>query len=421
MSDAERALLSAILSPVGKEFPDIDISADDYADQRHADIHEAARTLAEHRKPVNPVTVGDQMGEALVRNLDGGSVYLHELANLSIFPAQATYFAEIVAKEATRRRLKSAADWLAHHADDEDPAATHDEMRAMLDRLPRVTAPVKRISETLPGTLEMLTEEDSGYTATGWTDLNRFIGGWRPGAVYVVGARPGVGKSIIGAQATWDVARSGTSAFIASMEMTDDEINTRLLAMTASVNMDSLTRRRITNIQWEKIAGAQAQLLDAPVFYDDRPEQRITEIKASVRSIQRRRPVGLVVVDYLQQIIPPKHMRRSPRHEQVAHTSRALKVLAKELHVPVVALAQVNRASEARHDKHPTMADLRESGAIEADADVILLLHREQDSEDLEVSIEKNRHGQRGALRLAWQAHFARVANHADPFGRNSA
>lgn len=156
MTDAERNLLSAIMSPLGREFPDIDITPDDYSEVRHAEIHQAARKVAEAGRPINPVTVGDALGKG------ADVLYLHELVNFGIVPAQATYFAEIVAKEATRRRLKVAAAWLMQHADDEDPSATHDEIRGMLDRLPTVTTPVTRIGDTIDGTLNLLAEEDGG-------------------------------------------------------------------------------------------------------------------------------------------------------------------------------------------------------------------------------------------------------------------
>lgn len=420
-SDAERNLLSAILSPLGSDFPDIDIVPDDYADPRHGDIHTAAQRVAQSDVPINPVTVADQLG-ADVNRLPGGESYLHELVSLMAVPAQATYFAEIVAKEATRRRLKQAAAWLMEHADDDDPAATHDQIRAQLESLQTVgtTTTVKRLGDTLPHTLELLAQEDGGYTPTGWSDLNKFIGGWRPGNLYVVGARPGTGKSIIGAQAAWDVAKTGSAVLLSSMEMTDDEVNTRLLAMNGPVHMDMLTRRRITDIGWERLAGTQGRLMDAPLFYDDRSEQRVSEIRSAARWIQRRQPLGLVVVDYVQLIKPPTELARATKREQVMHSARSLKAIAKDLAVPVLALAQVNRASTSRTDKRPILADLAETDALGQDANVVLLLHREDEADDLEVIVEKNRHGQRGVLNLAWQAHFARVMNSNDPFGRNA-
>lgn len=421
MSEAERNLLSALLSPVGRTFPDIDITADDYSDARHGEIHEAAHRVASAGRPADPALVADALGAEGVKRLPGGVAYLHELAALSVFPAQATYFAEILAKEATRRRLKLTAGWLLEHADDDDPSATHDEVRSMLDRLPTVTNPVKRISDTLPATMELLSTEDGGYTPTGWVDLNHFIGGWRPGALYVGGARPGSGKSIIGAQAAFDVANTGHAVVICSMEMTDDELNTRLLAMRGTVSMDSLTRRRISDEEWTRIASAQGALMNLPIFTNDNASQTVADIKSYARSVQRRQPVGLVVVDYLQLVDPVPHMRRAPRHEQVSHVSRSLKLIAKDLGVPVLALAQLNRGSENRQDRHPTMSDLRESGAIEQDADVVLLLHREdEESPDLEIGVGKNRHGQRGGFNLTWQAKYARVANSTEPYGRHA-
>src|SRR5690606_555749 len=186
------------------------------------------------------------------------------------------------------------------------------------------------------------------------------------------------------------------AAVIASMEMTAHELNMRFLAQASQVGMDSLAKHNLTEMEWGNISAAVPNLLGASLFIDDRPHQTIAQIRSHARRVSQRAELGLIVVDYMQQIEVPAHLRRAPRHEQVAHSARSLKLLARELEVPVIALSQVNRGPEGRLDKRPSMSDLRESGAIEADADVVMLLHHEEGSPDVEVLVRKSRHGRDG-------------------------
>lgn len=424
MTDAARAVIGSILSDA-QALDDVSavVAPADFADPRHELIFEAALKLVAQGKRVDPVTVSEALGRAGLNRI-GGPAEMHAMVAEVASPASAGYYAEIVAKEAARRRIAGMAMWLQQQIDEgADPIALQDEARSRLDAIPVPggdQAPA--FSESLQDTLERLDKGHTGYVATGWPDLDKLIHGWKPGALHVVGARPGQGKSIVGAQTALATSKAGKACVIASMEMTAHELNLRLLSQVAEVGMDSLAKHSLSAFEWERVSNALPKLLDANLFIDDTPNQTIARIRSHARRVSQRAELGLIVIDYLQQVEVPNHLKRSPRHEQVAHTARSLKLLARELNVPVIALAQVNRGPEGRPDKRPTMADLRESGAIEADADVVMLLHHDsEDSPDLEVLVRKNRHGRMGDFKLLWQAHFARLMSHANPHGRQTA
>lgn len=412
-TEAEKQLLSAVLSPIGDALADLSFDPADCYEPRHEEILQAALVCHQQNRPVDPVTVADQLGDRLDRV--GGQIYLHELAALSTLPSSAEHYAHIVATAAMSRRLKQAAAWIDQAAETMPPDDVRDRAMGMLDRLTSVEVTVRSIADTLPATLAALeADEDERFVPTGWADLNQLIGGWHPGTVYVVGARPGVGKSVIGAQAALDVGKRGKAVSVASMEMSDDEINTRLLAQQGQVSMSAMHQRKPEPHEWDRISAAVGHLIDLPLFMDTRAHQSVSSIRSYARSVGRRRYLGLIVIDYLQLITAPRHMLKASRQEVVADLSRSVKLLARELDVPVLALAQVNRGSQFRTDKRPTMSDLRESGAIEADADVVLLLHREnEDDPNLHIGVAKNRHGPLGSVTLTWQGHYARAVDQA--------
>lgn len=412
-TEAEQHFLSAVLSPLGDALADLTFDPADCYEPRHEEILQACMVCRQQGRPVDPVTVADQLGDRL--SYVGGQAYLHELAALGAVSGSAEHYAHIVATAAMSRRLKQAAAWIEQASDNLEPDEVRDRAMGMLERLSTVDVSIRSIADTLPATLEALEADESDrFVPTGWADLNQLIGGWHPGSVYVVGARPGVGKSVIGAQAALDVGKRGKAVSVASMEMSDDEINMRLLAQQGQVSMSAMHQRKPEPHEWDRISKAVGSLIDLPLFMDSRAHQSVASIRSYARSVSRRRELGLIVIDYLQLMDAPRHMLRASRQEVVADLSRSVKLLARELAVPVLALAQVNRGSEYRQDKRPTMADLRESGAIEADADVVMLLHREsEDDPNLHIGVPKNRHGPLGSVTLTWQGQYARAMDQA--------
>jgi len=259
----------------------------------------------------------------------------------------------------------------------------------------------------VPAPLEVT--EAKLYTPTIWPSLNASIGGLKPGALYVVGARPGVGKSVVALNLAMGLATKGTVAF-SSLEMSRNELTLRGLASMAEVDVSRLTRGDLTVDDRERIAAARPRF-NRQVAIDDRPGVGPSQIRAFARSIQRGGNLAGIVIDYMQLMTLPG---KEPRHEKVSEMSRQLKILAKDLNVPVIALSQLNRGSEQRADKIPTLSDLRESGSIEQDADVVILLSRPEDKPaDIIFDVAKNRHGRQGLVELVWRGNIARIDDYA--------
>jgi replicative DNA helicase len=235
------------------------------------------------------------------------------------------------------------------------------------------------------------------FVPTVWPSLNELIDGFRPGCVYVFGARPGIGKTVAALQAALGLCRYGAVAF-SSLEMSATELQMRAISYDLKINITRLMRRQLSDSDWQKIANRRAAWSDTPIYIDDNSSRSIAQIKQHARNVSRKGKLVAVVVDYLQLISAPRGFKGS-RYEVVSDVSRELKLMAKELNVPVIACAQLNREGASRADNRPTVTDLRDSGAIEQDADVVVLLHRDTAPEkawEMSMLVAKNRHGPHG-------------------------
>ena len=260
--------------------------------------------------------------------------------------------------------------------------------------------------DVMLGTLD----QDINHRPTPWEAVNQIIGGLRPGALYVVGARPSVGKSIVALNLAQELTKHGSVAF-SSLEMSNNDVQIRAVSSDLNLDVSRLIERNLMPGDWAKIRDRRAVWSDVPLFVDDRSGVTITDIKRFARSVNRRKPLAGVVVDYLQLMAQP-HGDKRPRHEFVADMSRQLKIMAMDMQIPVIALSQLNRASESRQDKMPMLSDLRESGAVEQDADVVILLHREimgENRDDLSMLVAKNRHGATGLAELTFWGHYSKA------------
>jgi replicative DNA helicase len=280
------------------------------------------------------------------------------------------------------------------------------------------------LAEIMEGTLDEIEAIGSrGGTMvgvpTGFTDLDSLTNGLHPGQLIVVAARPGLGKSTL----ALDLARAASikhslTSVIFSLEMTRTEITMRLLAAEARVGLHHMRTGSLGDDDWTKLARKMSEVSSAPLFIDDSPNMTMMEIRAKCRRLKQRQDLKLVVVDYLQLMSSGK--RVESRQQEVAEFSRALKLLAKELEVPVVALSQLNRGPEQRTDKKPMLADLRESGSIEQDSDLVLLLHREDAYErespragEADFIVAKHRNGPTATITVAFQGHYSRFVDMA--------
>lgn len=409
---AEQSVLGAML--ISRDaIPDIAdiLDGGDFYRPAHETIYRTILDLHSAGNPVDAITVNDaltQMGE-IARV--GGVMYAHELAGIVHSAASGAYYAEIVAHAATRRRLTAAGrkiQDLAGNGGDVDELV--EAARREVDQTSRATGGVvQSFGETIDVMLGTL-DEAVNHHPTPWAAVNDIIGGLRPGGLYVIGARPSVGKSVVALNLAQGLAAHGSVAF-SSLEMSNSDVQIRAVSADLNLDVSRLLERNLTPGDWAKIRDRRASWSDVPLFVDDRSGATITDIKRFARSVNRRKPLAGLVVDYLQ-LMNQQQGDKRPRHEFVADMSRQLKIMAMDMQIPVILLSQLNRGSTQREDKMPQISDLRESGAIEQDADVVILLHREimgDNRNDLSMLVAKNRHGATGLAELQFWGHYSKA------------
>lgn len=380
----------------------------------HGIVLQAAQAVADAGEPVDPITVAGELDRRGELHRIGGGPFLHDLIHAAPTASNAGHYAELVAAKALLRDLATTATrihQLAYQPQD-DPAAVLDRARAALDALA-----TNQRGDDATWTPDQLADRALARYAnpappglpTGWHDLDRVLaGGLRPGTFTVIGARPKVGKSFVAVALALQAAQAGHPTAVASLEMPEAELTDRIIAQLSGVELEALQKCNLSQTHWQAAEDAAHRFRPLPLTILDSKRQTLTSMRARIRDLRRGPGCQLLVVDYLGLVTPADS--RVPRQEQVAAISRGLKLLAGELAVPVVALAQINRGPEQRADRRPLPSDLRESGAIEADADQVWLLHRDPDDPAaLEVNIAYNRHGPAATVYLAWNPKYARV------------
>ncbi len=400
----------------------------DFYRPAHESIYEAIIDLYGRGEPADAVTVSDELTKRGEISRIGGPAYLHTLIQSVPTAANAGFYAEIVRERAVLRRLVDAGTKIvqlgySNDGEVEDLVnAAQAEVYAVSER--RTAEDYVALKDIIEGTVDEI--ESAGHRGegmtgvpTGFYELDELTQGLHGGQMIVIAARPAMGKSTF----ALDWARSAaikhnmTTVFF-SLEMGRNEIAMRLLSAEATIGLQDLRKGTIKDEQWGKIATTMGRMNDAPLFIDDSPNMSLMEIRAKCRRLKQRHDLKLVVLDYLQLMSSGK--RVESRQQEVSEFSRALKLLAKELNVPVVALSQLNRGSEQRTDKRPQVSDLRESGSIEQDADMVILLHRDDvyDKEsaragEADVIVAKHRNGPTKTLVVGFQGHYSRFNNMA--------
>lgn len=419
-AEAERQVLGAILdSPAALDDVAGIITGRDFADARHEFIYDTALALASSGKPHDPVSVADALGNAEART--GGVGYLLELTTRLINRHNVEYMAGIVREESLRRQVRAVATELAAQSDNRDGSALDmlNVARTRLDSLASEDVVAVPNDVAVWQAIEAL-DAPRGLP-TPWHDLTRALGGWRPGAMYVIGARTSVGKSVVALNAVLDMARRGKRAVLFSLEMSRVEVYHRMLSNVARVDGMRIQRGELNRENRAALHKAAEQLAPLPIAIDDRANLTAAQIRARVKSEQRKGEVGLVVVDYLAKVKPPAGVAKQDRRVQVDAIAWAHKELARELNVPVIAMSQLNRGIEARAEKMPMLSDLRESGGQEQDADVVILLHRaltehQGDPTTLHMWVAKNRHGIQPTIDLNFLGHFSAAEDYPRNF-----
>lgn len=403
------------------------VQARDFYRTAHEEIYAAILDLFGRGEPADAITVADELTKRGELLRVGGPSYLHELVQSVPTAANASFYAEIVHDKAVLRRLVEAGTRIVQMGQGQGEGDVEDivnraqaEVYAVAEK--RGGEDYVVLADTLNVTLAEIeaasgrSEEMTGVP-TGFIELDKLTNGLHPGQMIVVAARPAVGKSTLGI----DIARSAAikhdlTTVVFSLEMSRSEITMRILSAEATLPLQDLRKGLKGTEQWTSLARVLGRIGDAPLFIDDSPNLSLMEIRAKARRLRQQHNLKLVVIDYLQLMTSGKKVEN--RQQEVAEFSRALKLLAKELEVPVIAISQLNRGPEQRTDKRPQMSDLRESGSIEQDADVVILLHRDRSPEPgdegkADVIVAKHRNGPTADLTLAFQGHYSRFSNAA--------
>lgn len=410
--DAERAVLGAVLLDQ-RALDDISLKAGDFYRPQHEQLWDMIITESRAGRPVTALAISQKLVSSPIAGLE--ATYLHQCMEAAPVRAAAGHYASIVTGTA---RLRSLADvglklqQMSGSSGWDEAESVLDEARAALDATANEATGIKvrTFSAALEDAVNLWSSPKGRSYPTGWSELDhKFNGGWHPGQLTIVGARPAVGKTLVAGCAAVAATRYGVGFF--SLEMKEHEVVGRMAAASEGINLHKINSHNLGEPEWEKIARLTAKASEWPVYIEEASRITMAQIRATVRTWTRRGPLPLVIIDYLQLCAPADP--RDMRERQVSRIAEDCKHLAKEFNTHVLALAQVNRGSTQRADPRPTMADLRESGGIEAHADNIILLHRDdQEMEgEIEFIIEKNRHGETGKIRLAWRPHFASVSS----------
>lgn len=409
--DAEVSLLGAAMSG----YPDLDALADtveppDFYHPFHEEVWAAILRVHRAGNKPDPISVRLALDAAKVKH---DPVRLFDIVSAVPIVANADYYAAQVAEAAGSRALQTAGVKVGQIGSmPGDLAEKREQARQAIDEATagRHVARARSIADLMPAVIDAAQHGQTSVLGTGWPDLDRMVGGIAPGRLVVVGARPGVGKSIMGTNLALHTSLVHNHAvLLASMEMPELEVGQRLLAAHATANLTGLIMGRTDERTWGLIAGKEAELRGLPIVVDDSPGQTVTSIRAAARNVQRTRDdLALIVVDYLQLVRPSD--TRVNRAEQIGEISRGLKLLARESGACVVAMAQLNREGTKHADGKPRMTDLRESGSIEADADQVILMHQpDNEIPEVELIVDKNRHGIKGFATLQVRGQYARL------------
>ena len=425
--DAERNVLSAMLQNhetlnLGFEL----LSADDFYQPAHKEIFDAMHALNVQGRPCDLVTVTEELERRGTLAGTGGAEYLIGLMNTLGSAANARAYMEIVDEKSILRRLIGAGNDIStacYQQQEDVPSILAMAEKSIFDIVMRRNegSTLSHIAEVLPDTythIQKLTELKGGIDGvpTGFIDLDNLLTGLHGGELIIIGARPSMGKTSFGLNVLSQAAQAGKTVAMFSLEMPKDQLAMRLLCADARVDMQSVRRGTLRDEDWLALSSALGPIASSGIYIDDTSGITPSQLRSRCRRLKMNRSLDMVLVDYLQ--LMSSDGRAENRQNEVSEISRALKGIAKELNVPLVALAQLSRAGAQRSDKRPILSDLRDSGAIEQDADVIMFLHREEyydpDTEDkniAEVIVAKQRNGPLGTVKLAWLGQYTRFAS----------
>lgn len=423
--EAEKSILgSMLLSRPAVEQAMETLRGEDFYLARHQDIFDAIRSLYERGEAVDSVTVIDALDRAGKLAAAGGVMYITELSLFVPSAANAAHYIRIVEERSVMRQLIDASSAIASDAfsgeksleqilDDAERAIFNISMKKTSDTMVHIRETLMACYNRV-GELMKLNGALTGVT-TGFRDLDELTSGLQPSDLVIIAGRPSMGKTAFALNLAQNAAIKGKKTVcLFSLEMSREQLVQRMLCSDSGVNMQSVRTGSISDMDLVKIATSLDPLSKADIYIDDSPGCGVAEIRSKCRRLKSRTGLDMIVIDYLQL------MQTSGKHDnrvlEISETTRKLKIMARELNVPVILLSQLSRGPEQRSDHRPVMADLRESGAIEQDADVIMLLYRpavydQSDDNTTEVIVAKHRNGPTATVKLAWLGEVARFAD----------
>ena len=435
--EAEQCVLGSImLLPDACDEVALILHSMDFYDDGHRTLYEHMLAMHDAGRKIDIPLLVERLKSQNDFDAVGGAAYLETLFNSVPHAAHAKFYAEIVHKKATYRSLIDASTDILRDAYEES-----DDAREMLGKAEqrifsildsRAAGNVATIDDLMQDALERLDarmrgESTTGGVDTGFADIDELLNGFHNSQLIVLAARPGMGKTALAMNFTEHVTlKARVPVLYVSLEMSTMELADRMLCSVANVNSHRLRSGTLSSDDRRRLVETAADMSSAPMFIDDTPSRNVTEIAAAARRIRRRNDgLGLIVVDYLQLVQPDS--TKDPRQEQVAKITRRLKLIARDLNVPVLCLAQLNRQAEEGRGARPKLSHLRESGAIEQDADVVMFIHRpdsetdaeddrQSDGSDAELIIAKQRNGPVGIAQLTWRKEFTRFGDRARPY-----
>ena len=427
---AEQAVLGGMMlsKDAAADVIEKKLTAGDFYDPRHGRVFDAIVALYGRGVPTDAITVANELGADIARL---GGTFLIDLIEATPTAANAGYYANSVLEKSQLRRLIEAGTrivqlgYTASGGGRDVVDAVDLAQQAVLEVTEsRTTNDFAVLADMLQPALDDIEAAGSrdgkmSGVPTGFTDLDRLLNGLGPGQLIIVAGRPGLGKSTASIDFARHAAiRANQAAAIFSLEMSKVEIVMRMLSAEARVPLHLLRSGQLSDDDWTKLARCMADISEAPLFVDDTPNMNLMEIRAKARRLKQRHDLKMIVVDYLQLMSGPK--KTESRQQEVAELSRGLKLLAKEVECPVIAVSQLNRGPEQRTDKRPQLSDLRESGSIEQDADVVILMHRDdyydKDSPragEADFIVAKHRNGPTDTITVAAQLHLSRFVDMA--------
>ncbi len=428
--EAEQSLLGAMMLSEEAIVQSMEIvTSEDFYQVAHRSVFQALIDLYQAQKPCDPVTIQEELRSKNKLTEMGGATYLSQLLNAVPTAANAEHYARIIKEKSILRRLIAVTNELNREAFEPqaqaEPILDEAEEKVLALSQFRIVRPYVRVKELVSETfsnLERLYEHKQAITGvpSGFAKLDEFTAGFQPSDLVIVAARPSMGKTAFClniAQYVGHTARKPVLIF--SLEMSRNSLVQRLMCSEARIDGQKMRRGYLGDEDWSKLTITAGVLEDTPLFIDDSPNSTLLELRSKARRAFAQEKVGLIIIDYLQMISLERMASQDNRTQEISAISRGLKGLARELNVPVICLSQLSRAVESRTDKRPMLSDLRESGAIEQDADVVIFLYRdsyynpkkEESRNKAEVIIAKQRNGPVGSLDLAFFPEFARFDN----------